>query len=86
MPHALAIASIAAATLIAVTSATFSAEKEDPAKFKYETIPVTASCLEGYHPTQDPKWGPVFPCIANAEIVAPVKSGTAVKAVTVKPN
>jgi len=57
-----------------------SAEKEDPAKFKYRDIPVTATCLEGYHPTVDPQWGNVFPCIKDAEIVAPVKNPTAVKA------
>jgi hypothetical protein len=77
----IAIASTAAATLIVISRATLSAETEDPAKFKYETIPVTASCLDGYHPTIDPKWGPVFPCIANAEIVAPVRSGPAVKVI-----
>lgn len=86
MPQALRIASLAVAALLAVTSATLSAEKEDPQKFKYENIPVTATCLEGYHPTQDPKWGPVFPCIADAATVAPIKSGAAVKAAPVKAN
>ena len=86
MFRAIVYLAIAATISLVATGAGISAEKEDPAKFKYENIPVTATCLEGYHPTQDPKWGPVFPCIANAETVAPVRSGTAVKAVPTTSN
>lgn len=62
---------IATLTLLVAPTLALSVEKEDPKKFKYTPIPVEASCLEGYHPTVDPKWGNVFPCIADAEIVAP---------------
>lgn len=60
-----------ALTLLVAPSFSVGAEKEDPKKFKYTPIPVEASCLEGYHPTVDPQWGNVFPCIKDAEIVAP---------------
>ena len=60
-----------ALTLLVAPSFAVSAEKEDPKKFKYTPIPVEASCLEGYHPTVDPQWGNVFPCIKDAEIIAP---------------
>jgi hypothetical protein len=60
-----------ALTLLVAPSFAVAKEKEDPKKFKYTPIPVEASCLEGYHPTVDPQWGNVFPCIKDAEIVAP---------------
>ena len=73
------IQGLVALTLLLVPTLAISAEKEDPKKFKYTPIPVEASCLEGYHPTVDPQWGNVFPCIADAEIVAP--TGTPAPAV-----
>ena len=65
----------------------FAAEKEDPnkKKYNYPLIPVEATCLEGYHPTVDPQWGNVFPCIADAEIVAPTKPVAAVAAPVATP-
>lgn len=68
-------------SLVAITSGcAVAAQKDEPSKMKYENIPVEASCLEGYHPTVDPYWGNVFPCIKNAEIVAPPKNTTPAKA------
>ena len=75
---------IAALLLAEPVAAAFAAEKEDPAKFKYRNLPIEASCLDGYHPTIDAEGNKVFPCVANAEIVAPVTSGPAVKAAPVK--
>jgi len=69
---------IAALLLALPVAAAIAAEKEDP--FKYRNLPIEASCLDGYHPTIDAEGNKVFPCIANAEIVAPVTSGPAVKA------
>jgi len=71
---------VAALLLVGPAAVAFAAEKEDPAKFKYRNLPVEASCLDGYHPTIDAEGNKVFPCIANAEIVAPVTGGPAVKA------
>jgi hypothetical protein len=51
------------------------AQKDDPKKFNYQPIPVEVSCLSGYHPSTDKDGNKVFPCVADAAIVAP--NGTA---------
>lgn len=86
MPKSLHLIAGAALLVLAPAVVAIAAEKDDPAKFKYPNIPVEATCLEGYHPTVDPTWGNVFPCIKDAEIVAPPTRGVAVKAATVQAN
>ncbi len=81
------VSMLVAALALVAPMAAVSAEKEDPAKFKYRNLPVEASCLDGYHPTIDAEGNKVFPCIANAEITtAPVTGGTAVKATPTASN
>ena len=63
--------------LVVPAAVALAAEKEEP--FKYRNLPVEASCLDGYHPTIDGDGNKVFPCIANAEIVAPGGKGPAVR-------
>ena len=71
--HGLARIGVAALLLVAPMVSALAAEKEEP--FKYRNLPIEASCLDGYHPTVDAQGNNVFPCIANAESVAPGPSG-----------
>ena len=76
--HRPARMTMAALLLLVPAAMVIAAEKEEP--FKYRNLPVEASCLDGYHPTIDAEGNKVFPCIANAEMVAP--SGDAIKGKT----
>ena len=69
----LARTALVAMLLAAPVVSALAAEKEDP--FKYRNLPIEASCLDGYHPTVDADGNNVFPCIANAENVAPGPGG-----------
>lgn len=60
---------LAALLLLVPVATALAAEKEEP--FKYRNLPVEVSCFEGYHPSLDAQGNKVFPCVANAEIVAP---------------
>ena len=71
--HGLARIGLGALLLAAPVASAFAAEKEEP--FKYRNLPIEASCLDGYHPTVDAQGNNVFPCIANAESVAPGPGG-----------
>ena len=65
----------AALTAVAGAAPSFAKDKEEPKKFPYRPLPVEVVCLSGTHPTQTPD-GPAFPCIADAERVAPATPPT----------
>ena len=66
--HGLARIGVAALLLVAPMVPALAADKD-------RNLPIEASCLDGYHPTVDAQGNNVFPCIADAESVAPGPSG-----------